>query len=78
MNYSTSLAPRKYDKVYIAEGNKTYAILVYSKAGGWTMYDKDGVSDGVRYDTPSKTLEQQLKKFDTSEPHGVLKVDWPL
>lgn len=78
MNFTASMAPRNYEKVYIADGNKTHAVLVYSKASGWAMYDNVGVTDGVRYDTPSKTLEQQLKKFDTSAPYGVLRVDWPL
>lgn len=72
------LAPRNFEKVYIVKNKDAYAVLVYTKKAGWAMYDKDGVSNGSKYDTPSKALEKQLKKFDTSEPCGVLEVDWKL
>lgn len=71
------IAPRRFEKVYIVENGKTYAIVVKDK-NGWHMYDKGGVTDGVQYDTPSKDLERELKKFDTTKPYGFLTVDWPL
>lgn len=72
------IAPRRFEKVYVMKNKDTHAVLVYTKKDGWAMYDKDGVSDGLKYDTPSKVLEKQLKKFDTSEPCGVLITDWAL
>jgi len=74
----TPIAPRRFEKVYVAKNKDTHAVLVYTKKAGWSMYNKDGVTDGVKYDTPSKVLEKQLKKFDTSAPYGVLEIDWKL
>ena len=71
------LAPRAFEKVYVLKNGDKIAVLVYDKKG-WTMYDSDGVSNGVKYDTSSKVLEKQLKKFDVSKPFGVLEVDWKL
>ena len=61
-----------------SQNKDTHAVLVYTKKNGWSMHDKGGVTDGVKYDTTSKVLEKQLKKFDTSAPYGVLEVDWKL
>ena len=72
------IAPRRFEKVYVVKNKSTHAVLVYTKKTGWTMHDKGGVTDGVRYDTPSKVLEKQLKNFDTSKPYGVLDVNWDL
>ena len=72
------LAPRSFEKVYVVKNADQYAVLVYNKKNGWSMYNKDGVSNGVKYNTSSKVLEKQLKKFDTSKPCGVLDVDWKL
>ena len=72
------IAPRRFEKVYVVKNKDTHAVLVYTKKGGWSMHDKGGVTDGVKYDTTSKVLEKQLKKFDTSAPYGVLDVDWKL
>ena len=72
------LAPRAFEKVYVAKNKDTFAVLVYTQKNGWAMYNKDGVSNGVKYDTSSKVLEKQLKKFDTSKPCGILEVDWKL
>ena len=72
------LAPRNFEKVYVAKNKDTFAVLVYTAKTGWAMYNKDGVSNGVKYDTSSKVLEKQLKKFDTSKPCGILEVDWKL
>ncbi|MBQ8481503.1 MAG: hypothetical protein IJ532_03110 [Alphaproteobacteria bacterium] len=74
----TPIAPRRFEKVYVVRNKDTHAVLVYTKKNGWAMYDKGGVTDGVRYDTPSKVLEKQLKGFDTSKPYGVLDVNWNL
>ncbi len=72
------IAPRRFEKVYVAKNSKTHAVLVYTKKNGWSMHDSGGVTDGVRYDTPSKVLEKQLKNFDTSKPYGVIDVNWDL
>lgn len=72
------IAPRRFEKVYVAKNSKTHAVLVYTKKNGWSMHDSGGVTDGVRYDTPSKVLEKQLKNFDTSKPYGVIDVSWNL
>lgn len=75
---STPIAPRRFEKVYVVKNKTTEGVLVYSKKDGWSMHDKGGYSDGVKYDTPSKVLEKQLKKYDTSKPYGILEVDWDL
>lgn len=72
------IAPRRFEKVYVVKNKKTHAVLVYTTKNGWILYDKDGVSDGVRYDIPSKELEKQLKNFDVSKPYGVLEAEWDL
>jgi hypothetical protein len=71
------LAPRKFDKIIIAKNDKTFAVLV-KDAKGWSMFDKDGVSNGVRYDTPSKVLEKQIKPLNIDGDIAVVKVNWPL
>lgn len=71
------LAPRKFDKLYIVKNSSTLAVVAYDK-NGYAMYDKEGVSDGVRYDTSSKELERELKKLDVAGDIGVIKVNWPL
>lgn len=71
------LAPRKFDKLYIVKNGSTLAVVAYDK-NGYAMYDKEGVSDGVRYDTSSKELERELKKLDVTGDIAVIKVTWPL
>ena len=71
------LAPRKFDKLFIVKNGPDLAVLTYDK-NGYALYDKDGVSDGVRYDTSSKELERELKKLDVTGDIGVIKVNWPL
>lgn len=71
------LAPRNFEKVYVVKNKDKFAVLVYDKKG-WALYNSEGVSNGVKYDTSSKVLEKQLKKFDTSTPCGILEVDWKL
>ena len=72
------IAPHRFEKVYVAKNKDTHAVLVYDKKTGWAMYDKGGVTDGVKYSTSSKALKKQLKKFDTSKPCGVIEVNWKL
>lgn len=72
------LAPRNFEKVYIVKNKDKSAVLVYDKKNGWAMYNQDGVSNGEKYNASSKVLEKQLKKFDVSEPCGILEVDWKL
>ena len=72
------LAPRSFEKVYVVMNKEKSAVLVYDKKNGWAMYNQDGVSNGEKYNTSSKVLEKQLKKFDTSKPCGVFEVDWKL
>lgn len=74
----TPIAPRRFEKVYVAKNKDTHAVLVYDKKNGWSMHDKGGFTEGRKYDTSSKVLEKQLKKFDISRPYGVLEVDWKL
>ena len=74
---SKGLAPRKFDKVYIVENDKTFGVLVND--GEWKLYDSGGVSEGDRYDLSSKDIVKQLKKSDVSAPYGLLiKPDWKL
>lgn len=72
------LASRKYDKIYIARNVGKYRVLVKHAKDGWTMYDKDGATDGAAFANTSAELEKQLKKYDTSEPVGILDVDWDM
>lgn len=74
----TPIAPRRFEKVYVVNNGNTHAVLVYTTKKGWALYDKDGVSDGLKYDIPSKELEKQLTKFDISKPYGVLETNWNL
>lgn len=71
------LAPRKYENVIIVKTDKARAVLV-KDAKGWAMYDKDGVTDGVRYDTPSKVLEKQIKQLGVDGEIAVVNVNWKL
>lgn len=71
------LAPRKFDKLFIVKNGSMSAVVTCDK-DGYTMYDKDGVSEGVRYDTPSKDLEREIKKFNVVGDIGVINVNWPL
>jgi len=71
------LAPRKYERIIIVKTDKTRAVLVKDKSG-WAMFDKDGVSDGVRYDTPSKVLEKQIKQLGVDGEIAVVDVNWNL
>ena len=71
------VAPRKYEKIIVVKNDKTRAVLVKDKSG-WAMFDQDGVSDGVRYDTPSKVLEKQIKSLNIEGDIAVVKVSWPL
>ena len=68
------LTPRRYEKVYILTNDKTSAVAVMEK-GQWKLYTKEGVTNGVPYDTPHATLVQELKPYDTSAEVGVLKTD---
>ncbi|MBO6281914.1 MAG: hypothetical protein J6N49_05230 [Alphaproteobacteria bacterium] len=71
------LAPRKFDKLFIVKNGSMSAVVTYDK-DGYVMYDKDGVSEGVRYDTSSKELERELKKLNVTGEIGVINVNWPL
>jgi hypothetical protein len=71
------LAPRKFNRIIVVKNSETFAILVL-KDDTWTMYDKDGVSDGVQYDTPSQELEKQIKSLGVEDDVAVVKVTWPL
>ena len=73
----TGLAPRTFERVIVVKNDKTRAVLV-KDAKGWAMYDQDGVSDGVRYDSSSKELEKQVKTLNVAEDVVVTKVNWPL
>lgn len=71
------LAPRNFEKIFVVKNGEKMAVLVKDKTG-WAMYTKDGVSDGKRYDTPSKELEREIKKLNVSGDFGVYNVKWPL
>lgn len=73
----TGLAPRKFDKVFIVKNGTDTAVLVKDKSG-WMLYDKDGVSDGQRYDIPPKTLEKQVKSLKLTGDVGIIGVKWAL
>ena len=73
----TGLAPRTFERVIVVKNDKTRAVLV-KDAKGWAMYDQNGVSDGVRYDSSSKELEKQVKTLNVAEDVVVTKVNWPL
>lgn len=71
------LAPRKYERIIIVKTDKTRAVLVKDK-DGWAMFDKDGVSDGQCYDTPSKVLEKKIKTLGVEGEIAVVNVNWNL
>ena len=71
------LAPRKFDKIFIVKNGDKLAVLVKDKSG-WAMYDKDGVTDGQRYNTSSKALEKQIKALKLTGDVGVVEVKWQL
>ncbi len=73
-----ALAPRSYSKVYVVKNGDDLAVLVKAKHG-WEMYTGDGgVSDGSRYDIPTKKLEPKIKALKLEGEIGVAKVDWKL
>lgn len=71
------LTPRRFEKVYILYNDKTSAVAVMQN-GKWQLFTKEGVTNGVPYDTPHATLVQELKPYDTSAEVGVLKTDLSL
>ncbi len=71
------LAPRKFERVLIVKNDPHMAVLV-KDAKGWQMFDADGVSNGQRYDTNSKTLDKQVKALKCDDAIAVLKVNWKL
>jgi len=72
------LAPRSYSKVYVVKNGDDLAVLVKAKHG-WEMYTGDGgVSNGSRYDIPTKKLEPKIKALKLEGEVGVAKVDWKL
>jgi len=71
------LAPRSFDKIFIVKNGDKLAVLVKDKSG-WAMYNKDGVSNGLRYNTSSKVLEKQIKALKLSGDIGVVEVKWQL
>lgn len=73
----TGLAPRKFDKVFIVKNGDKLAVLVKDKSG-WALYDKDGVSDGQRYNISPKVLEKQVKSLKLAGDIGVIEVKWQL
>ena len=74
----TGLAPRKFDKIFVVKNKDKLAVVVKDASSGWAMYDQDGVSDGMRYNTSSKQLERELKKLKLVGDIGVVEVTWPL
>lgn len=71
------LAPRSFNKIFVVKNGEKMAVLVKDKTG-WAMYTKEGVSDGKRYNTPSRQLEKKLKKLNVTGDFGVYNVKWPL
>ena len=72
------LTPRSYSKVYVVKNDNDLAVLVKAKHG-WEMYTGDGgVSNGSRYDIPTKKLEPKIKALKLEGEVGVAKVDWKL
>ncbi len=71
------LAPRQYDKVIVVKNGDNMAVLVHAKE--WSLYDKDGVSNGAKYSIPAKKLEKQVQALKLGDAEtAVVEVDWKL
>ena len=71
------LAPRQYDKIIVVKNGDNLGVLVHGKE--WSMYDRDGVSNGAKYNIPAKQLEKQIKGLNLGDKEvAVANVDWKL